>query len=58
MLGKVLGIQNFAQAVKYIVAYIWLISLFSSPTYDAILCQLHETDGESFLRENGDEGDQ
>lgn len=34
------------------------ISIFSSPMYDLILCQLHETDGESFLRGNEDEGDQ
>ena len=33
------------------------ISIFSSPMYDLILCQLHETDGESFLRGNEDEGD-
>lgn len=28
MLGEVQDIQNFAQAVKYIVAYIWLYLYF------------------------------
>ena len=28
MLGEVLGIQNFSQAVKYIVAYNWIYLYF------------------------------